>query len=35
MVGKPGHMTPDEILDLVRELRSGDRDPWADSRDPR
>ena len=26
MVGKPGRMTADEVLDLVRELRSNDRD---------
>lgn len=26
MVGRPGRMTADEVLDFVRELRSNDRD---------
>lgn len=31
MVGKPGHRTPDEIIEWVNSLRSDDRDPWDDA----
>lgn len=27
LAGTPGHMTPDQILELVRQLRSEDRGP--------
>ncbi len=29
--GRPGHRTREEIDAWIRELRSGDRDPWHDA----
>jgi hypothetical protein len=31
MIGKPGRRSPDEVLRWVRDLRSGDREPWPPS----